>query len=113
MSSSTRPQTNRRLSRRQLPKGGTEVTCLKGSLGLGVSLALAVLDLSETGIRLVLKTPLEKKQEIEVSLTKPGSGRPFKVAADVMWSQPTAEGYRIGARFRRRLSYAELQELCR
>jgi hypothetical protein len=100
---------NRRLSRRKLPKGGLKVLCQKGSWGLGPNLALAVLDVSEAGIRLVLKAPLEHGQEISVTLSTPGRCRPLHALARTVWSVETADGaYCVGASFERRLSYADV-----
>src|SRR5256885_2178544 len=49
---------NRRANPRRAPKGSTRVTCRRGSLGLGPNLALSLLDVSETGARLLVKEPL-------------------------------------------------------
>jgi hypothetical protein len=79
---------------------------------LGANLARGLLDLSETGIRLILGTPLDPKQEIEVSLLSPRFLRPIKLLANVVWCQATAEGtFCVGARFQKRLPYADFQAI--
>jgi hypothetical protein len=114
MGTSTRNASNRRAGLRRQPRGNIQVTCVKGALGLGSNLALTLLDASETGVRLIVTTALEPGQEIEVSITGPGRGRPHKQLAEVAWCVPTAEGaFCVGARFLKRLSYAELQDICR
>jgi hypothetical protein len=70
--------------------------------------AESVLDVSETGIRLVLKTALPKGQEIEVRLEN-FSVRPIKAAARIIWSMPTADGkFCAGASFDKPLPYASV-----
>ena len=104
---------NRRVERRRRPRTGVRVTCLKGVLGLGTNLAVAVLDASETGIRILARAPLEKGQEIEISVVGPGRGRPHVHAADVVWCVPAADNnYCVGAHFHERLSYANLHDIC-
>ena len=100
---------NRRLSRRKSPKGEVEVLCQKGRYGLGPNLALAVLDVSEAGIRLLLTAPLEHGQEFTLILSTPGRGRPLKAVARAVWSVETAAGtYCVGGSFERRLSFVDL-----
>src|SRR5438445_3513930 len=84
-------RSNSRRSRRAAPKGSTKARAYKGPMGLGPNLAVAILDVSETGIRLVLKNDLPKGQEIECNLDNV-SARPIKVIADVLWSLPMADG---------------------
>ena len=114
MDSSNQAPKNRRASMRRPAKSGARATCTKGSMGLGANLALKVVDLSEEGVRLLVKALLEKGQEVEVTLMGPGLSRPLKVLAQVMWSTPAAEGnYWVGARFRKRLTYGELADIWR
>jgi hypothetical protein len=82
---------------------------LKGTWGLEANIVVALLDLSEDGVQLVVKEPLAVGQEVEVSLAGPFHNRPVKVAARVVWSGAACGGnYHIGARFDRRLPYADL-----
>ena len=105
-------QRNRRIASRQKPKGSTKVTCHKGLLGLGPNLAVSLLDLSETGVRLVVKSALEKGQEIEIGLLGLNHPRPIKLPAVVAWSVPAADGtYCLGARFQKRLTYGDFLQL--
>jgi hypothetical protein len=87
---------------------------VKGSLGLGKNLALSLLDIGETGIRLVLTTALQPGQEIEVALLGPGQCRPIKALGQVIWCVATADGtFCVGARFHKRLGYPDFQSLCK
>jgi hypothetical protein len=102
----------RRSDRRRAIKRSITVSCRKGSLGLGPNLAVALLDLSEGGVRLTVKEPLEHGQEIEIELTAPGQGRPLRLLATIVWAIAAADGtHAIGARFHRRMAYADLQRL--
>jgi hypothetical protein len=90
----------RRRSRRQHPKPSTAVACRPDTLLVGANLALSVLDISADGIRLIVKSPLEKGQKIEVDLEGIGYCRPIKLAAEVVWSLATADGsWCVGASF--------------
>jgi hypothetical protein len=110
----TRPRVNRRASRRSALRGTIKVECRKGSLGLGPNLVLYPLDISETGVRVVLKVELKRGQEVEVLLTGGGSPRPMKKRATVIWSLPTeADAYVTGIRFDGYVPFAELQGITR
>lgn len=96
----TAASSDRRRSRRQPPRDTAEVACRPERLIVGANLALSVLDLSADGIRLLVKAPLEKGQKIEVDLEGIGYSRPINLAAEVVWSLPTADGnWCIGAKF--------------
>ena len=97
-----------------MAKGTTKVVCTRGWLGLGTNLAVSILDVSTTGVRLVVKSALEKGQQIEVSLAAPLAPRCLKGQAKVAWALALADGnYCVGAQFERRLSYRELQHFVR
>ena len=74
---------NRRNSPRRQPKRTSRALCVTGKFGLGPNVAVALLDVSETGIRLVLKTALVPGHDVEVGLEAIGDcGEP--VAADLV-----------------------------
>jgi len=103
---------NRRRALRRRPKRASKVACYKGSLGLGHNLAMELLDLSETGIRLRLKEPLPQGQAVEIQLLGLGHRAPLKVEATVIWTVAAADGsHCIGAHFNKRLSYGDVQLL--
>ena len=107
------PRRNKRASRRHCPKGSTKAQATRNALGLGRNIAVRVLDISETGVRLLVKEELPVKREFEVTLESAAS-RPVKVVAEVIWSVATADGhFCVGARFQKPLSYAALQGLAR
>jgi hypothetical protein len=100
MNEQTPNGSERRRSRRQLPKPTTEVACRPETRIIGPDVAMSVLDISADGIRLMVKTPLEIGQRIEVDLEGIGYCRPLKLNAEVIWSLATADGHWcIGAKF--------------
>ena len=109
MSSPTPPPPNRRRTSRKKPKSSTKVFTCKGMMGLGANLALSILDLSETGIRLLMKEPLAKGQEVEITLEGIQHRRPLKLGGHVIWTVPAADGrHCIAVHFLRSLSYADV-----
>ncbi len=100
MNEPTANGSERRRSRRQRPKMTTEIACRPQTVIVGPDVALAVLDISAEGIRLMVNAPLEKGQRIEVDLQGIGYSKPIKMNAEVIWSLATADGnWCIGAKF--------------
>jgi hypothetical protein len=88
------------------------VVCRKGTLGLGRNLAVALLDVSETGVRLCLKEELAPGQEVEVCLLAPGEARETKRTGRVIWCVPGADGtHLVGVHFDKQLAFAAVQDL--
>jgi len=99
---------NRRGSQRLPVRGGVNIECRKGSLGLGQNLAVSAVNLSEIGVKLVLKTELPKGQEVELSFQ--GAGPPVKRIAKLVWLRPLPDGMHEAAfRFDANISYADYQ----
>lgn len=112
MAPSEKPSRNRRAALRRPPKQSTRVVCYKGSIGLGRNIALSLLDISESGARLVLSAALKKKQDVLVEITSVNSVRPIKMSATVVWSMPTADGnHCVGLQFNKLLNYSELLQM--
>lgn len=107
-------QKQRRKSPRRRPRPSTKVTCRKGSLGLGPNYAAALLDVSDSGTRLLLKTEMQPGQEVQVSYIGPTCVREVVRNGFIIWSLPTADGsYCVGIEFEKRLEYATLLDLSR
>jgi hypothetical protein len=93
---------------------GVRAVCRRGNLDLGKNIALSVLDVSEDGIRLVVREPLKEKEEVFLTLSTIAHVRPLKRLGDVAWVVASADGtYCIGVRLAKRLSYAELSRMVR
>jgi hypothetical protein len=111
MTSPTRA-TNRRAGRRLRPRVKVKVTCRKGTLDLGPNVALGLLDISETGCRLLHREALPAGQEVFLTLDGPTGGRPARRAAMVVWSVAAAAGtFAAGVCFDKALGYATLPHL--
>jgi hypothetical protein len=81
----------------------------KGALGFGTNLAAQFLDISEGGVRVVVKAALDEKNEVEVILTGHGVRKPIKRLAIVRWAVKLESGqFALGLRFDKRLSYQEV-----
>ena len=105
---------DRRGSRRLGPKRGIRATCRKGTLDLGPNLALTVRNVSETGIGMVLSAPLDKGQDVSLTLDASTGGRPVKRLGKVVWSCPADDGTcRVGVRLEKPLRGIEIEHLTR
>jgi hypothetical protein len=97
---------------RRSPRGRVKIVCQRGTLELGPNLALAVLDISETGVRLRVKEALRPGQELSISLEGPCSIRPVRRIGRVVWSVPSADGtHCAGVNLDKRLDYREFLDL--
>ncbi len=101
---------DRRIVRRRPLKNGVGITVRKGTLGLGPNLAAGGEELSLDGVQLRVKCEMKKGDEIEIGLTGIGRSRPMVLVADVRWCREDeeTETFLVGAKFRRRLAYADL-----
>lgn len=101
---------NRRRSIRRQARRTTKVTLYRGPMGLGSNLAIKILDLSETGTRLLIATELTQREEVEINLLGMGQARPVRLPAEVVWCIETKEGeFCVGIQFRRPLNFRDLQ----
>jgi hypothetical protein len=106
------PSGNRRSGRRFGLSGSARIECRKGTLGLGPNITQSTVNLSETGVKLIVKTILEKGKEAEILLHGPGLTRPLRRVARVIWSRPLDDGTCCAAlRFDSPIPYADLQRI--
>jgi hypothetical protein len=107
------PRRNLRRCRRQTPKGSAKALAFRNALGVGSNIATAILDVSETGARLLLKEQLRNGQEFEVNFETMGS-HPIRTVAVVVWTVAAADGrFVTGVQFHKALRYADLIALAR
>jgi hypothetical protein len=105
-------KTNRRTSPRRKPRGFVKLECRKGSMGLGFNLANVLLDVSETGARLVVNHELTTSQEVEVVFSGYGLSGPIKRLANLRWLLKLDDGkFCIGVEFQKRLDFRDLQSI--
>jgi hypothetical protein len=75
-------------------------------------MTLAVLDLSEKGIRLVVKEALRPAQVVTLNLEGPNHPRPLKFMAKAVWCVETAEHtFCVGLQFEKPLPYMDLHKM--
>ena len=110
----TSSATNRRASRRVEVRDSIRIECRKGTLGLGRNILKATIDVSESGIRVVVSEPLIKNDEAELCFQNMQVGHSVKRHARVIWSVTAEEGSCCaGLHFDKPLSYTELQSIAR
>jgi|ERR1019366_3402589 c-di-GMP-binding flagellar brake protein YcgR len=103
---------NRRKSQRRKPRRTVKIECRKGSYGLGANLAVVVLDLSDTGVRLIASQELEAQAEVEIIISGYGMTKAIKRAAYVRWQVKLENGqFCLGVEFQKRLPYRDWQNL--
>ena len=103
---------NRRNSQRRKPRSTIHVQCRKGMYGLGSNLSTGTLDISETGVRLVVKDELNPQDEVEVIVGGYGVQKPIKRIGVIRWALKLENGqFCIGIEFQKRLEFRLLQTL--
>ena len=103
---------NRRAFHRRQPKGKVKITCRRGAADMGPNLALELLDLSETGVRLVVQAELKEKTEVSIGVEALVHRRPIVRTGRVVWCLPTAdERFCIGVRLDKYLPYQDIRML--
>ena len=103
---------NRRGAHRRKPRGSVKIECRKGALGLGANLAGPVLDVSETGLRIILTAPLDLQTEVEVIISGYGMKEAVKRLGTVRWQLKLEAGpFCTGIEFQKRLVYRDWQNV--
>jgi PilZ domain len=103
---------NRRNSQRRKPRSTVQVQCRRGMYGLGSNMATGTLDISETGVRLVISEELEPPDEVEIIVGGYGVQKPLKRTGVVRWALKLENGqFCIGVEFQKRLDFRLLQSL--
>ena len=77
--------TEKRLGQRRPALHGAQVELRRGALGLGPSLAVALVDVSDDGLCVHLKEPVAPGEEVEVALGRPLGGKLHKRRGRVRW----------------------------
>jgi hypothetical protein len=80
-----KPRLNRRSSVRFGLSNLARLECRKGAFGFGPNLLVRTLDISETGVRVVVKAALETGNPVEIVVSGTGMSRPQKRVAKVVW----------------------------
>jgi hypothetical protein len=97
------------------PRGGVEVTCRAGRSGQGPDFALALLDLSMAGARLMVRDALPLGRVVEVCLYPESRSGGLRLTARVVWCHPVQGGHHfVGVKFETPLTadaYESLRQL--
>jgi len=105
-------QKNRRRSQRRKPRTSVKVQCRKGSHGLGADIASTVLDLSDSGVRMVIKQGLDVPSEVEIIIAGYGMKSNIKRLGNVRWQVKLENGqYCVGIEFQKHIEYRDWQNL--
>ncbi len=105
-------QRNRRRSQRRKARTSVKVQCRKGAHGLGADLAITVLDISDSGVRLVVKQALDLSGEVEIIISGYGMKQPIKRIAEVRWQLQLENGhFCAGIEFQKHIDYRDWQNL--
>jgi PilZ domain len=103
---------NRRRSQRCRARTTVKVQCRKDSHGLGANLALRVLDISDSGICLIVTQPLEAMAELEILINGYGMKDVIKRLANIRWRVDLESGQCcVGVVFQKSLAYRDWQTL--
>jgi hypothetical protein len=103
---------NRRLAVRRPSKRTVKSTCRRGMFDFGTNLALTILDVSETGISMLVKERLDPHQQVTFTLEGVSHRRPLRHTARVVWCMETTDQkFCVGFRFDKRLPWAEMGKL--
>jgi hypothetical protein len=107
------PKNDSRRSRRRAPKGSTRALVYPNAMGLGGNIGVRVLDVSETGARLLVKSALAPRQQFTIELEAPGA-RSLRLLATAVWCLEAADGnFVVGAEFQKLLCYLDLLRLAK
>ena len=105
-------QRNRRRSMRRKARTSVKVQCRKGAYGLGPNIAGSILDLADSGVRLIVTAPLNISGDVEVLITGYGLRQTIKRLGYVRWQLKLENGdFCTGIEFQKRIDYRDWQNL--
>ena len=103
---------NRRRSLRRKARTTVKIECRKGSYGLGANVAKHVLDVSDSGIRLIVSQEFNLLTEVEIIISGYGMKSPIKRLATVRWQLKLENGlFCTGVEFQKHISYRDWQNV--
>src|SRR5262249_32596712 len=106
----TSPGAERRRRPRRPARGGSWVACRKG--GAGPDVALSLIDVSGSGVRLLASIRLEAGEKVALALHARGEPSPVKRWAPVRWCVRTNDwSYCAGVELDQQLSGSEVEVL--
>ena len=105
-------QQNRRRLRRASARSHVKLQCRKGALGLGPNLASRVLDISDSGARLIVTQELKLSAEVEISIDGHGMKGMIRRLGIIRWQVKLETGqFCVGVEFHKCLDHGIWQKL--
>jgi hypothetical protein len=105
-------QKNRRRSQRRPARKTVKLQCRAGAHGLGPNLCAEVLDISDTGVRLIITRPLHLAEEVEIFIDGYGMKASIKRLGNIRWQVELKTGlFGVGIQFQKNLDYRDWQNL--
>jgi len=102
---------NRRGAIRRKPKG-VEVSCRRGSFGVGPDLAVTIRSISESGARLLVTDRLKTGAEVELVFRAAANPNQIRILANVVRCKAVpGQVYCIAVRFQKRIAYADFTRM--
>ena len=104
---------DRRRFPRQMPKEGIQIRCqLKSRTNQKLNIALTVVDISQTGVRMIVSNSLDIGDEIKVHLFPPDDTVQVQATAEVVWESKISETTSlVGLRWKKLLQEEDVLKL--
>ncbi len=103
---------NRRRSQRRAPRNSVKAECRKGAYGFGKNLAVQTLDLSESGIRMIVSECIDLATEVKIVIDGYGMNKALKHSGIVRSVAKLENGrFSIGIEFHKQIPYRDWQTL--
>lgn len=105
---------NRRSTIRKSPRSSVRVECRRGAYGFGSNIAARLLDISQSGARILLKEMIDLGKEVELGFSAYGLSGRLKVCGNIVWVVPMEDGTcAVGIAFQKRLAYSDVLMISR
>jgi hypothetical protein len=80
-------------------------------MDLGHNIALGVLNISQTGVRILVNCDLPVRQEVTLTMESYDRPRPLRILGDVIWCRPDGERWEVGIQLQKRLDFRDFLKL--
>ena len=106
------PESERRAHQRYPAADDVRIVCHRNGSGDGPNLAVALLDASQSGVRLFLNAPVEPGEAVRLGLEVDGLTEPVRLAGVVRWAVDREDGTCIaGVELERLIGERDLERL--
>jgi hypothetical protein len=111
---STAPVDHSKDLRRQIRRkvrNATDVSCQRGTSGMGPNIGIRLLDISEEGVRLATNQAVNPGEELEISFTPLGCNREILCGIIVVWCKAHDGVHSVAGKFRPPLRYDDIYHI--